>query len=122
MAEVKCLNCGYHFELVKTYYDVDGLYTVCPKCGVSFDTDEEVELSSEQTARNDEVYETVFAMCKVLTEDEELEWNMAYIGEIADFAASTLALAGNRVRFPAVVMKEDGSQYVEEFVEEQREC
>lgn len=116
MAEVKCLNCGYHFELVKTYYDVDGLYTVCPKCGGSFDTDEEVELSSEQIERNDDIYSAVFAMCRVLTENEELEWNMAYIGEIADFAASTLALAGNRVWFPAAVTKEDGSQYVEEYV------
>lgn len=42
---------------------------------------------------------------------------MAYIGEIADFAVNTLALAGNKVRFPAVVTKEDGSQYVEEFAE-----
>jgi len=81
MAEVRCLNCGHHFELVKTYYDVGGLYTVCPKCGGSFDTDEEVELSSEQTARNDEVYGAVFAMCKVLTENEKLEWNMLLLYE-----------------------------------------
>lgn len=117
MVEVKCLNCGYSFDLQRTYCDGNGLYTVCPKCGGSFDTDEEVELSDKQSERNDEVYEAVFAMCKVLAENEELEWDMTYIGGIADFAASMLVSTGNRVQYPAVVTEEDGSQHVEEYYE-----
>ena len=47
MAEVKCLNCRNFFGLKRTYCDGNGLYTVCLKCGGSFDTDEEVELSDK---------------------------------------------------------------------------
>lgn len=52
---------------------------------------EELELSSEQTARNDEIYSAVFELCKVLTEDEDLVWDMAFIGLIAEDAAAVLA-------------------------------
>lgn len=70
----------------------------------------EIELSDEQSARCDEVYDAVYEMCKILCEEPELEWDMAYIGEIADVAADVLVRAGKQVRFPAVVTAKDGTQ------------
>lgn len=77
--------------------------------------EEELELTDAQADRNDEIYESVFETCKVLTENPDLEWDMAFIGEIADFAASLLTEHGIKVRFPSVVTEEDGSQYIEEY-------
>ena len=79
--------------------------------------EEELELSDEQVTRADEVYEAVFEMCKVLTEQPDLEWDMAMLGEIADFAAEHIASMGHKVRFPSVVTEEDGTQYIEEYTE-----
>lgn len=73
------------------------------------------ELSDEQSARCDEIYNAVHEMCKVVAGDEELEWDMNYIGEIAELAADMMANRGYKVRFPAVVMEEDGSQRIEEY-------
>ncbi len=112
---VKCLNCGHEFLLEKTYEDDKGRFTVCSKCGGSFDTDKELELSNSHIERIDEIHNAVYEMCKTLTEDENLEWDMYFIGEIADFAANTLVLMGNKVRYPAVVSEDNGRQYIAEY-------
>lgn len=78
--------------------------------------EEELELNDEQVARNDEIYNGVFDLCRMLSENPELEWDMSFIGEIADCAASILGRHGIKVRFPAVVTNEDGSQYIEEYL------
>lgn len=39
--KVKCLNCGYEFELEKCYNDELGDFAVCPECESSFDVDVE---------------------------------------------------------------------------------
>lgn len=117
---IKCLNCGHEFFLEKIYGNNEGSFTICPECGSSFETDKEVELSDRQSKRVDEVYNAVYEMCKTLTENENFEWDMYFIGEIADFAANTLVLAGNKVRYPAVVTEEDGSQYIVEYHEEEQ--
>ena len=74
-----------------------------------------LELNDGQVARVDEIYNAVFEMCKVLTENPDLEWDMYYIGDIADYAANTLCLMGNKVRYPAVVIEEDEKQHIEEY-------
>lgn len=79
--------------------------------------DEEPELSDEQVSRIDEIHNAVYEMCRVMTEEENLDWNMAYIGEIADFAAELLAAQGHRVRYPAIVDDADGSQHIEDYLE-----
>lgn len=79
--------------------------------------EEELELNGEQAARNDEIYNGVFDLCRLMAEKPELEWNMGFIGEIADCVASILARHGIRVRFPAVVTEEDGTQHIEEYCE-----
>ena len=77
---------------------------------------EELELSDKQAARNDEIYEGVMELCRLMSENPELEWDMSFLGEIADCAASILARHGIRVHFPAVVTNPDGSQYIEEYI------
>lgn len=115
------VNCGHEFRLEKTHSDENGIHTVCPGCEGSFDTNEEVELSDEQLERNDEVYKAVFQMCKTLTNDPDLEWDMNFIGDIAEYAATTLVQHGHRVWFPSVVSEEDGSQYIEDYYEPEEE-
>ena len=80
---------------------------------------EELELSDVQTARNDEIYGAAYEFCKVMAEDENLEWNMEILGQLADFAADLLTGHGRKVRYPAVVTEPDGSQHIEEFYGEE---
>ena len=76
---------------------------------------ENLELTDVQADRNDDIYEAAFEFCKVLTENPDLEWDMAFLGEIADLAAGIMTDQGYKVRFPSVVTEEDGTQYIEEF-------
>lgn len=76
---------------------------------------EELELTDAQADRNDEIYEAAFEFCRVLTENPDLEWDMAFLGEIADIAANILTKQGHKVRYPSVVTREDGTQYIEEY-------
>lgn len=80
------------------------------KCGEA----ENLELTDAQADRNDDIYEAAFEFCKVLTENPDLEWDMAFLGEIADLAASIMTEQGHKVRFPSIVTEEDGTQYIEE--------
>ena len=56
--------------------------------------EEALELSEEQHARVDEIYDAVFEMSKVLTENSNLEGDMYYIDDIADYASNVLCLFG----------------------------
>lgn len=78
---------------------------------------EELLLSDAQLDRVDEIYDAVFTLCQILTEDEDLEWDMEFIGEIADFATSSLVKHGHKIRFPAIVSSENGEDYVEDYVQ-----
>ena len=80
---------------------------------------EELELSDAQIARNDEIYNVAFDFCKVMAEDDNLEWNMEILGQLADFAAELLTTHGSRVRFPSVVTEPDDTQHIEEYYGEE---
>ena len=45
---------------------------------------ENLELNDGQLTRIDEIHNAVYGMCKVLPENPNLEWDMYYIGDIAD--------------------------------------
>ena len=79
-----------------------------------------MELTNEQIERQDEIYNGVFELCKIMSENQELEWNMSFIGEITDCAESILMRHGIRVRFPAIVTDPDGSEHVEEYCDYDR--
>ena len=75
----------------------------------------QVELTSEQIDRLDDMYTAVFDTVRVLVEDENLEWDMSIIGDVTD--AMICALRGHhlRVRYPGIVEDADGTQHYEEY-------
>lgn len=106
-------------EAAKCYLKEHG-YSEEEFSGLFFE-DAEPELSNEHIARIDEIHNAVFEMCKVLVENPDLEWDMSFIGEIADFAADFLCVSGYAVRYPVIVIGEDGSQHIEEYYEPHQE-
>lgn len=92
----------------------EGRWAELPKAAEAEST-EDLKLSDEQTARNDEVYNAAYDFCKIMAEDENLEWNMEILGQLADFAAELLTGHGSKVRYPSVVTEPDGRQHIEEF-------
>lgn len=97
----------------------EGRWAELPKAAEEEPT-EDLELSDEQTARNDEIYNAAYDFCKVMAEDENLEWNMEILGQLADYAAELLTTHGIRVRYPSVVTEPDGSQHIEDFYGEEK--
>lgn len=81
----------------------------------TFATNRNIELSDEQLERNDEIFNAAFEFCKVLTENQDLEWDMSIIGEIADYSAELLVNHGFQVRFPFVYTDKDGKDEVHEY-------
>lgn len=79
------------------------------------DDGENLELSDSQVERNDDIYNAVYSLCCVMTENNDLEWDMSFIGDIADAAAGILFEHGYKIRFPSIVTEPDGRQYVDEF-------
>lgn len=55
-------------EAGETY---EGRWAECPK-STAPETDEELELSDAQSARNDEIYNAAYEFCKVMAEDDDL--------------------------------------------------
>lgn len=101
--------------------DAEAIGEMVTKLYIKLDGVLHPELSDEQSARCDEIYNAVYKMCKVIAGDEELEWDMYYIGEIAELAANMMVNRGYKVRFPAIVTEEDGSQHIEEYYEPDQE-
>lgn len=60
----------------------------------------ECELTKGQIDRIDEIHNAVFDLCKIFTEDENLEWNMSFIGEIAENVCEILVREGHSIRYP----------------------
>lgn len=80
--------------------------------------DKEVELSDAQLQRNDDIYAAVTKMCRVLTENNEQEFNMSIVGPISDYAAMLLTREGNKVRFPSVVQDTASHIYIENYYDD----
>lgn len=76
-----------------------------------------VDFTNEQIDRIDEVHNAVFDLCKLLTEKDDLDWDIEYIGEIADVASDILVSCGYKVRYPAHVMNGDGTEYITDWHE-----
>jgi len=71
------------------------------------------EFTKSQENRIDEVENAAFEFCKVLTENENLEWNISFIGEIADLAANVMAEHGYAVRYPFI---EDDETSIADYI------
>lgn len=77
-----------------------------------------MEFTNEQLARIDEIDNATFEFCKVLTEKEDLEWNMEFIGEIAEATCDILVRKGFKIRFPVHVTELiSGKEYITDWHE-----
>lgn len=77
-----------------------------------------MEFTDAQINRIDEIDNAVFELCKVLTEKEDLEWSMEFIGEIAEVACDILVRKGFKIRFPVhVVNSFDSMEYITDWHE-----
>ena len=80
---------------------------------------EELEFNDEQIARVDEVYNAVYDMCRIITGKDDLEYNMSYLGSIAEGVVDTLLYDKNinidKIHFPAIITYHDGTQKFEEY-------
>ena len=75
----------------------------------------QLELTSEQIDRLDEMYNAVYDTVRVLVEDENLEWRMSIIGDVTDAIICELRGHRLRVRYPGIVEDADGTQHYEEY-------
>lgn len=85
--------------------------------------DRELSLSADHLDRLDEIDNAVYQCLLVLlgkTEDE-FPWDMHYIGEVTDGIVEFLIEQGHRIYRPAIVIEEDGTQYIEEYEEASHE-
>jgi len=70
----------------------------------------ELEFTRKQLNRIDEIDEATLQMCRILTQDDNLDWDCGIMGEIAEFAAAQLTRAGFKVSYPTIMMDEDGNE------------
>lgn len=78
---------------------------------------QEVELNQRQLERIDELHNAVYDLCVLFTENPDLEWDMYYIGEIADQITDILVEYGERVHYPAIERGNDGDDRIIEWEE-----
>ena len=81
-----------------------------------------LELTDEMVARNDKIDNGVYDLILTLTEksSDELEWNMELIGSVTDVITDLLWRKFKlKVRHPAVVTNEDGTQCYSEYGDEE---
>ena len=74
---------------------------------------QEVELNQSQLERIDELHNAVYDLCVLFTENPDLEWDMCYIGEIADRITDALVGYGEGVHYLVVVYDNNGDRIVE---------
>jgi len=75
-----------------------------------------MEFTNKQLRRIDEIHNAVYDLCKILTElDDDLVWDMEYIGEIADAACDILVEKGFKISYPAHVIEKDGTEKITEW-------
>lgn len=77
----------------------------------------DAEFSGKQIKRIDEVENASFDFAKVLVEDQNLKWDMSFIGEIADCVSKIMVNHGFKVRYPAMIENADGNIEIQEYFE-----
>lgn len=118
MNKQMCTVCKNNFNIVETHLNSSNeLFTFCSHCGAEEITNQEVELDDVQLSRIDDVYNAVFEMCKVLADNEDLEYNMNYLGPMTELVINTLLddKVCDKIYFPGVITNEDGSQMIEQY-------
>ena len=75
----------------------------------------ELELDKKQIARIDEIENAVFDLLKVFTQDENLEWDIEKIGDIADHVADYLVGKGYKIYYPAIIIENGEPTRIEDY-------
>ena len=86
--------------------------------GGDYDSDigtKPVAFTDEQQARIDEVENAAYAFGKVLAERDDIPWDIAWIGELADAAVEIMKNHGCRCRYPYYTWDENGRVGIEEY-------
>lgn len=65
------------------------------------------EFSNTQLERIDEIYGAVYQMLMTIAERDDLEWDMACIGPVAEYACRLLHERGHSIYFPTRVEDDD---------------
>lgn len=118
----RCPKCQKEFNVVRTFTNGEGeLRTACGNCGVTLVPEVEVELTDDQVARCDEIYQSVYDCIKIITENPDLKYDISYIGDITETLVLEIlkhpAIPDKAIHFPGVVTDEpSGSQHIEELV------
>ena len=73
------------------------------------------EFTNKQIERIDEVDNAVFDLCKLMTNNENLDWNIEFIGEIADLASEVLIGCGYTVYYPTRITYDDGREEIFDY-------
>ena len=76
---------------------------------------EELEFTSEQEQRIDEVYTMVYELCQYMTDNIIHSYSQDIVGQIADTVAVMLSLQGYQVHFPVITENDDGDKYISEY-------
>ena len=78
--------------------------------------DDAIELSEEQIAHNDCVYDAMYRFLLILLEknEDEFPFDMYHVGEAVEAAKDVMLNHGFDVKYPGVVTEPDGSQYIAE--------
>ena len=114
---------GLIFDLRETieingeYFDSDEAKLIINNDLKSWEiSDNVLELTDEQLARNDEIDNAVYDMLLVLTEknEEEFPWNMEHIGNITEMIEEYFEKINIHIRHPGIVTDEEGNQYYTE--------
>ena len=71
--------------------------------------------NSYQTARQDEIENSIFEMIKIITCDDRLDWNMELIGDVADSVCDILSKKGYLIYYPNVTEDENGNISISDF-------
>ena len=90
----------------------DALIESCKRTNSTYITE---ELNSYQTARQDEIENSIFDMIKILTCNDELNWNMELIGDIADAVCDILTNKGYLIYYPNRTIDKKGNIAISDF-------
>ena len=73
------------------------------------------EFTDEQIRRMDEINNAVYQLGILMTNKEDLEWDISWIGEIADNLATMLYAKGYVVYYPTRYENADGKVVISDF-------
>ena len=73
------------------------------------------ELNKFQLQRIDEIENSIFDLLKIMTCNDNLDWNMEIIGRIGDYISDILTAKGYLIYYPAIYTEDDETESICNF-------